>query len=171
MTVRRMILAGLWPVLLALSGVGAEAQAVSKLTSIQDWALYTDAKSPHLFCFITTSPKSSAPADAARDAPRLYVSAWPKDGVKGEVSVRLGFPVKKDDEIIAAVGSSTFRMFASDDRAFVQDATAELKLLEAMRKGAKLVVTASTATGTQVADTYALNGLGQALGELQSTCF
>lgn len=149
----------------------ARAQEVSKLTSIMDWALYTDAKTPHLFCFITAEPKQSLPADAARDAPRVYISAWPKDGVKGELSLRLGFPAKKGGEIQAAVGSSSFRLFASDERAYVQDATAELKLIEAMRKGSKLIVTATTATGTGITDTYSLSGLGQALGELQSTCF
>jgi invasion protein IalB len=62
-------------------------------------------------------------------------------------------------------------MFTANDRAFVQDATAELKLLEAMRKGAKLAITATTGTGKQVTDSYSLSGLGQAMGELQSTCF
>jgi invasion protein IalB len=149
----------------------AWAQEVSKLATMVDWALYTDAASPHLFCFITSAPKSSDPADTKREAPRVYISAWPKDGVKGEFSVRLGFPAKKGTEITAAVGTQTFRMFASSERAFVQDATAELKLLEAMRKGARLSVSATTATGTAVTDSYSLSGLGQAMGELQSTCF
>lgn len=149
----------------------AHAQEVSKLTSIMDWSLYTDGKTPHLFCFITSEPKSSAPADTPRDPPRLYISAWPKDGVKGELSVRLGFPAKKGADISAVVGPSSFRMFASDERAYVQDATSELKLLEAMRKGSKLTVTATTATGTEVTDSYSLSGLGQALTELQTTCF
>jgi invasion protein IalB len=149
----------------------AQAQEMSKLATMVDWSLYTDAASPHLFCFITSAPKFSEPSDAARDAPRMYISAWPKDGVKGELSVLLGFPPKKGSEITAAVGTQTFRMFTANDRAFVQDATAELKLLEAMRKGAKLAITATTGTGKQVTDSYSLSGLGQAMGELQSTCF
>lgn len=149
----------------------AQAEDVSKLTSIADWALFTDEKSPHLFCFITSEPKSSTPADTPRELPRIYISAWPKDGVKSELSVRLGFPAKKNSEISAAAGTQSFRMFASDDRAYVQDATGELKLVDAMKKGAKLVVTATTATGTNVTDTYSLSGLGQAIQELQSTCF
>ena len=147
------------------------AEDVTKLADFVDWSLYTDGKSPHLFCFLTSEPKSSQPADAAREAPRVYLSAWPKDGVKTEFSVRLGFPAKKGSEISAAVGKDTFKMFASDDRAFVNDATAELKLIDAMRKGAKLAVTATTATGTEVSDTYSLSGLAQAMQDLQSTCF
>lgn len=160
--------------LAAATGVGgtyAHAQSVSKLATMVDWALYTDDASPHQFCFITSTPKSSEPADAKREAPRIYISAWPKDGVKGELSVRLGFAAKKAGEVTAAVGTQTFRLFSSGERAYVEDATAELKLLEAMRKGARLTVTATTSTGTNVTDNYSLSGLGQAMGELQSTCF
>lgn len=156
----------------AVAGVSpAHAQDVSKLATMVDWSLYTDAASPHLFCFITSTPKSSEPSDAKRDAPRIYISAWPKDGVKGELSVRLGFAAKKDAEVTAAVGTQSFRLFASGERAFVEDATAELKLLEAMRKGARLAVSATTSSGTAITDSYSLSGLGQAMGELQSTCF
>lgn len=156
---------------LAIAAPASHAQQVSKLTSMMDWSLYTDGKSPHLFCFITSEPKSSAPAETPREPPRLYISAWPKDGVKGELSVRLGFPAKNGTDLSAAVGTTVFKLFAADERAFVQDATSELKLLEAMRKGSKLTVTSTTATGTEVTDNYSLSGLGQALGELQSTCF
>ncbi len=156
---------------MAALATATHAEDVAKLTTIIDWSLYTDGKSPHLFCFLTSEPKSSEPADAAREAPRIYISAWPKDGVKAEPSVRLGFPAKKGGEITAAIAKESFRMFSADERAYVQDATQELKLLDAMKKGAKLAVSATTATGTTVTDTYSLAGLGQAMQELQSTCF
>lgn len=149
----------------------ANAQEVAKLTTFTDWSLYTDGKKPHEFCFLTSAPKSSDPADTPREAPRIYISAWPKDGVKTEPSVRLGFPAKKGSEISAAIDSSVFRLFTDDERAYVRDSAQEQKFVEAMRKGARLAVTATTATGTSVTDTYSLIGLGQAMQELQSTCF
>lgn len=147
------------------------AEDVSKLATLIDWALYTDGKSPHKFCFVTSEPKSSEPADTAREAPRIYISAWPAEGIKSEVSIRLGFPPKKASEISASVAPASFRLFAADERAYVQDQTQELKLVEAMKKGSKLTVSATTATGTAITDTYSLAGLGQALQELQKTCF
>ena len=155
---------------LTISGARA-AETVTKADTFGDWTLFVDAKSPHLFCFVTSEPKSSEPADTAREAPRVYISAWPKDGVKGEVSFRLGFPTKKASEITASVPPAGFKLFAADDRAYVQDATQELKLLDAMKKGAKVTISASTQTGVAVADNYSLSGLGQAMGQLQATCF
>ena len=146
----------------------AHAQDVSKLTSIVDWSLYTDSEKPHAFCFLTSTPKS---ANASSDSARIYISAWPKEGVKAEPSVRLGFATKKGSEITAAIGAQSFTLFADKERAYVADATSELKLVEAMRKGSKLAVTATDASGTSITDTYSLAGLGQAMQELQSTCF
>lgn len=157
--------------ILALIPAVASGQTVNKVESVLDWSVYADDKSPHKFCFVTSAPKSSDPADAAREAPRAYISAWPKDGVKAEVSFRLGFPVKKGTEISASVSPAGFQLFADDDRAFVKDATQELKLLEAMKKGSKLTLASKTQTGVAVSDTYSLTGLGGALQKLQETCF
>ncbi len=154
-----------------LTALPAHAEDVSKLATLIDWSLYTDSKSPHQFCFVTSEPKSSEPADTAREAPRIYVSAWPAEGIKSQISVRLGFPPKKAGEISASVAPASFKLFSADERAFVQDPTQELKLVEAMTKGSKLTVSATTATGAAVTDTYSLTGLGQALQELQKTCF
>lgn len=158
-------------VTVATVGTTASAQQVSRLASMMEWSLYVDAKTPHAFCFVTSEPKASAPPDAQRETGRAYVSAWPKDGVKAEFSVRLGFSAKKGADVSAAVGTQSFKMFTTGERAFVQDATAELKLVEAMRKGTKFTITATTASGTEVSDTYSLTGMGQALQQLQSTCF
>ncbi len=149
----------------------AYAEDVSKLATLIDWALYTDSKSPHKFCFVTSEPKSSEPADTAREPPRIYISAWPAEGIKSEISVRLGFPPKKSSEISVSIAPATFKLFSADERAYVHDETQELKLVDAMKKGSKLTVSATTATGTDVTDTYSLTGLGQALQELQKTCF
>ena len=147
------------------------AQSVSKTGTFADWSLYTDERKPHQFCFVTAEPKSSEPPDAARELPHLYISAWPKDGVKAEVSVFLGFPSKKNTEVTANVAPANFRMTANDDRAYVHDATQELKLVDAMKKGSKMAIAATTQTGTAVIDHYSLSGLGQALQELQTSCF
>ncbi len=149
----------------------AKAETVTKIETVSDWSLYADGASPHKFCFVSSEPKSSDPADTAREAPRAYISAWPKDGVKAEVSFRLGFPVKKGTEISASVAPAGFQLFANDDRAFVKDATQELKLVEAMKKGSKLTLASKTQTGVAVTDTYSLTGLGAALQKLQETCF
>ena len=119
------LISGLTPMLAS----SVYAQSVSKTGTFSDWSLYTDERKPHQFCFVTAEPKSSEPQDTARELPHLYISAWPRDGVKSEVSVFLGFPAKKNTEVMANVAPANIRMTANDDRAYVNDATQELKLV------------------------------------------
>lgn len=149
---------------------GAEQQ-MTRVNTYGAWSLMTDTADPHLFCFITSEPTSSQSASANRQSPRAYISAWPKDGIRGEVSFRMGFRVKKNTPGMATVSPTGFRLFGSGDRVYVSDSTRELKLVEAMRKGSTMTVAATPASGATVTDTYSLSGVGQALQKLQDTCF
>ena len=164
------VIATLTLIFIATAGVRA-AGTMTRVDSYGDWTLLTDSQSPHLFCFVTSEPKTSDPKEASRQAPRAFVSAWPKDGIKGEVSFRMGFRIRKNSEGTATVSPSGFRLFGANDRAFVTDSTKELKLLEAMRKGSTMSVSISPERGANVTDTYSLNGVGIALQKLQEMCF
>ncbi len=151
--------------------IGAEQTQMTLASTFGDWSLMTDTNTPHLFCFITSEPKSSQPSDAQRQSPRAYISAWPKDGIRAEVSFHMGFRIKKNTPGLATVSPAGFRLFGSDDRAYVTDSTRELKLVESMRKGSTMTVAATPANGPSVTDTYSLNGLEIALRKLQEACF
>lgn len=155
-----------------LSALPASAEpAVAVADAFGDWTLYADTATPHQFCFITSEPKSSAPPSAIREAPRVYISTWPKEGVKSEVSFRMGFPVKAKAAGAARIAPASFALFGAKDRAFVADPTQELKLVEAMKKGSELSVEVASDRGAVVTDTYSLSGLGQALQKLRELCF
>jgi hypothetical protein len=151
------------------AAIGVEG--MSRVDTFGDWMLLADSKTPHLLCFVTSEPKASEPKGAQRDTPRAYISAWPKDGIKSEVSFRMGFKIKKNAEGTATVTPGGYRLFGANDRAYVSDSTQELKLVEAMRKGNTMTVAIASERGTLVTDTYSLSGLGMALQKLQETCF
>lgn len=157
-----------------LHAANADAVAAQDMTAtgtFGDWQLLTDGANPHAFCFVTSSPKSSTPKGASRGTPRAYISAWPKDGIKGEVSFMVGFSIKPASAGSATIGDNTFVLFGSKDKAFVKDATQELKLVEAMKKGSEIRIEATSERGTVVSDTYSLAGISEALQKLQAECF
>lgn len=135
-----------------------------------DWILHQNAGDGPKTCFAATLPRIKEPAGANRAKVVLYVSAWPKDGVKSEFSVKLGYRIKPDSPVTATVGSEAFKLFAEEDRAYVADNAEELKLIEAMKQGSKLVVQATSTRGTETTDTYSLSGLGQALQAIATAC-
>ena len=158
---------------IALLATGVIARAATVVNSFGTWTLYSDDSAGKL-CFLASRPSETAPAGANRDAPLLYISSWVKDGVKAEISVRLGFPAKKASEPEITVsgnnGSNAFKLFVKDDRAFVTGTTQELKLLDAMKKGSKLTVQSLSERGTAITDTYPLAGITAALQALAGGC-
>jgi len=135
-----------------------------------EWIIHQNAGDGPKTCFAATLPKLKEPAGANRSKVVLYVSAWPKDGVKSEVSVKLGYKVKPDSPVAVTVGDEAFQLFGDEDRAYVADAADEAKLVDAMKKGSQLVVKATSTRGTETTDTYALNGFGPALDAVASAC-
>lgn len=148
----------------------ARAQGAVEMKKFGDWIVHQASGDGPKICFAATLPKSKEPASANRAKIVLYISSWPKDGVKSEISIKLGYPIKPNSPVAVTVDTDSFELFAQEDRAYVADATQELKMIEAMKKGSKLVVKATSARGTQTTDTYSLQGLGQALQAVATAC-
>lgn len=134
-----------------------------------DWRVLAHDGPEGRICFAIATPKSSEPAVAASGA-HFYVSAWPKDGVRAEISVKTSVALKPGAPASIAVDQTFFKAFSKGDRAYVIDATDELKLLEAMKKSATVLVVAQSEQGVVTKDTYSLAGLSQALQTVSSGC-
>lgn len=161
---------------LAVSAMGvaasgaASAQGANTLGTFGNWSLNATPDANGKTCFAATQPTQKEPAAANRAPVVLYVSAWPKEGVKSEISIKLGYKIKSGSDVVVTVGTATFKLFGKDDRAFIADPTQELKLIEEMKKGSKLVVQATSERGTATTDTYTLAGMTQALKSLAQSC-
>jgi invasion protein IalB len=155
---------------LMLASGAVMAQAVKTIGTFSSWTTFTHGEAASLLCFATSQPSKQEPANAKRDPAFVYVSSWPKDGVKAEISVKIGYALRKGSDVTLSVGSSDFKLFVSGDRAYVADATEELKLLEAMRKGSTMTVQGTSERGTKTTDTYSLAGISQALAAVASNC-
>jgi Invasion associated locus B (IalB) protein len=148
----------------------ANAQVTKLVNTFSDWSIYSFDSPQARVCFAAAAPKSSEPARARRDVILFYISAWPKDGIKSEISVKIGYTFKKDSDVTVTIGGTVFKLFTADERAFVQDAGEEQNLLDALKKGSSMVVEGTSARGTVTKDTYSLSGVSQALQALASGC-
>lgn len=146
------------------------AHAAKLVDKAGDWSMFIHDGAEKKICFIASQPSSSTPKDAKRDQPFFYVSAWPKDGVKSEVSVLLGYPVKKGSDVIVTISPSTFKLFAQGDKAFVADPTDELKLIDAMKRGSTMEVSATAEDGVETTDKFSLSGVTASIKNLDTKC-
>jgi hypothetical protein len=145
----------------------AQTRTVSKFG---EWTVYAHDDASGRLCFAAAPPRASDPPQDTGFKPLLYVSAWPREGVRAEVSVKSASPLKPGALSSIIVDKSTFKLSANGDRAYVLDPTDELKLLEAMKKGSSVIVLAQTEQGVMAKDTYALAGITQALQAITAAC-
>jgi|SRR6185369_103172 len=180
----RTILRNALVVLAAALASGAYAQTAAQkktanpadqavlLGQFGDWGAYKATPGGKKICFALSKPTSAAtePAGRKRDPSYAFVSTRPSEKVKNEVSVIVGYAQKPGHEAAAAVGSANYVLYTQNDGAWVKNAAEEAQMVDAMRKGADLVVKSESALGTKTTDTYSLKGMGQALDKVAEEC-
>ena len=137
-----------------------------------DWGAYRASPGGKKICFALSKPSSAntEPAGRNRDAAYAFVSTRPSEKVKNEVSVIVGYPQKTGHDATAAIGSATYAMYTQNDGAWVKNAAEEAQMVDAMRKGADMVVKSESGRGTKTTDTYSLKGIAQALDRVAEEC-
>ena len=137
-----------------------------------DWGAYKASPGGKTVCFALSKPTSAAtePAGRPRDASYAFVSTRPAEKVKNEVSVIVGYPQKPGIDATATVGSASYVMYTQNDGAWVKNAAEEAQMVDAMKKGADLVVKSESGRGTKTTDTYSLKGIAEALDKVAAEC-
>jgi hypothetical protein len=73
-------------------------------------------------------------------------------------------------EVIREIGNVSFELVAKGPNLWIKNAAEEARALDAMRKGARIVVKAMSLRGNLTTDSYSLSGLTQALERVQKEC-
>ena len=159
------------PVVAAAPAPTAAAKA-RLLEKIGDWSVFIHEDTSGRVCFAASAPTDMQPkaATARRTTVVFYVTAWKKDGVRNEISVKLGYPIKPKSTAAVTAGGASFTLPSDDDKAYTKDLADEQKLLAAMSGGGSMVVKATSAKGTATTDQYSLEGLAAAVHKAQQAC-
>ncbi len=140
------------------------------LEKIKDWSVFVYEDADGRVCFAAAPPSDMQPKTAKRTPVIFYVSTWQKDGVRNEVSVKLGYSMKAKSAAMVTAGGKQFALTAEDDKAYPKDPAEERKLLAAMAAGGVMIVKATSARGTATTDQYSLDGAPAAVQKLQQAC-
>ena len=142
----------------------------SPLATFGEWGAYTAGAGKGRTCYALSKPGQRAPANLKRDPAYVFISNRPGEGVKNEVSIIMGFDVKADAAATADVGSNSFEMVAKAANLWVKNPAKEGEFIEALRKGQRLVVKASSKKDNVTTDTYTLAGLLPAMDRIGKEC-
>jgi hypothetical protein len=144
----------------------------SLLGQYGDWGAYSATPGGRKICFALAKPTkaSTEPPNRPRDPAYMFISTRPSEKVANEVSVVVGYGLKSNNDAVVDVGGSKFSMYTQNDGAWIKNAAEEPRLLDALRKGADVVVRGESAKGTKTTDVYSLKGLAQALDRVSAEC-
>jgi hypothetical protein len=137
-----------------------------------EWGAYVVSTGGKKICFALAKPHDSRtkPPNRPRDPSYLFVASRPAENVRNEVSVMIGYSFKPGIDASLEIGPAKFAMYTQSDGAWIKNAAEEARMVEAMRKGADVVVTGTSARGTQSTDRYSLKGMSQALDRASREC-
>jgi len=137
-----------------------------------EWGAYTANSAGKKICYALAKPSSSAtePANRPRDPAYTFISTRPTENVRNEISIIVGYPFKPGSEATVDIGSNKYAMYTQQDGAWIKNAAEEARMVDAMRRGADMIVAGESGRGTKSTDRYALKGLSQALDRVAQEC-
>lgn len=157
-------------VLLVACAVPAQAQTAKFIEKQGDWSVYANDAGGKKTCFATAQPRDSKPKNVKRDPVHFYVSSWPKDKVTGEISIKMGYPLKPGVPATIKIGDKSFEGFTKGEGAYIEKTSVEAQVVGAMKAGSTMVVQGRSTRGTLTTDEYSLSGISKALEAVDKAC-
>lgn len=148
----------------------ASAQAPTLVGQDKDWAVFTATVDGGNTCFIVSQPKDMEPKNVTRDPVYFFVTQRPKDNISNQVSVVIGYPYKDGSKTTVEIGTQRFTLFTKGDKAWIENIQEQGSLVDAMKRGATMIVRGTSGRGTNTTDTYSLSGITAAIARLARAC-
>ena len=146
------------------------AEELKKIGKFKDWEALVLVKDNGLTCFAQTKPVLQSPKADKREA-RLFVSFRPNDKVTDEISTTSGYEFNSQNSILATSGKKKYKFdIAQDGFAWISSNKVEKKMINTMKKGSRIMITAYNKSGSQTIDHYSLLGFTKAYNTAKKSC-
>jgi hypothetical protein len=158
----------------ALISFHSHAADATLLGVSKSWKTFTAGTTDDKVCYAIVQPIASSPKRYKREQVGFLLNDWPAKKAKAEPEIVPGYKYKTGSDITVQVGGQNFTFYANNDgdsgNGWMKNVTEEERLVDAMQKSPRAVVTGISSRGTKTYDTYALDGLSDALGKIHTAC-
>jgi len=140
-----------------------------------DWSVF-EHTSPPKRCWIVSQPEETVNTrdgrvvSVRRGEIRLFVHFSPEEDVNGEVSFIGGYPFREGVDVKVDIGGESFSLFTFAEMAWTSSDDEDRKLVEALKRGRKAVVTGVSSRGTKTKETFSLSGITAAIEDAEKRC-
>lgn len=156
--------------LILASFTPAQAQSARVLGDFRDWSSYAADDGSGTMCFAMTKPKSTDPTPDGYGDAYLYITNRPGEDVVAEFNVVAGYTFQTGSMAVANVGGQDFALFTQNDAAWLDDSAQAANLAAAIRAGSTVTITGTSATGTEIVQSYSLSGATAAQQAIGAEC-
>ncbi len=136
-----------------------------------DWLAYMFVENGDKVCYMASKPTKEEGNYSRRGDVFALVTHRPSEDTRDVFSYVAGYTYKPGSDVTVQANGETFELFTQDDRAWTSDAESDEKLVDAIRKGSRMVVKGVSSRGTNTTDTISLKGSSSAYKRITEECF
>ncbi len=150
--------------------VPASAANAKFLGVFKSWEANTSKVGGGGVCYMSGLPRKSQGKYKKRGEASVIVTHWPGRKRFHEVSIIAGYTYKKDSKVELVIDGARYDLYTDADRAWRYSPREDRELVQAMRKGTRMVVKGVSTRGTKTTDTYSLRGFTAAHKAINKAC-
>ncbi|GGY47491.1 invasion associated locus B family protein [Parvularcula lutaonensis] len=155
---------------LAATGI-ANAADPEQVATYQDWMVFTySTDTGDKICYAVTEPQDVSPTSANHGDVFFSVASWQSGAATFQPSFMAGYQLQNGSEPLVRIGSDRWEMFSADREGFIESPRQEQRLVDAMRRGREMRVSATSARATATNYTFSLLGISKALERVEQAC-
>lgn len=159
---------------LSLCATAAESSAPKGpqlIGEYRDWVAYYADDSQGRICYIASTPKKDEGKYTKRGDIYVVVTHRPSEHSFDVVNFVAGYSYKPGAKVQVKIGTQTISdIFTDGDKAWAVNETADKELVDAMKKGQRMIVRGVSSKGTETKDTYSLSGFMSAYKAINAKC-
>lgn len=153
----------------ALDGSPAMAQNPRPIGSFSSWQALTFEEDGKAGCYVIAEPIRKEGKYTSRDQVYALVTHRPADAKLNVFTIIAGYTYQEESTVTLEIDSEAFSLSTRGDTAWASDED-DPRIVEALKKGAGMVVRGVSSRGTETTDTYSLTGFTRAYNAIGEAC-
>lgn len=153
-----------------LASAAAQDSKPQQIATYRDWMVFTYETGGDRICYAVTEPKDVSPTSANHGDVFFSVATWRSGAATHQPSFMAGYELQEGSEPSVRIGSDRWEMFSSAKEGFIESPRQEERLVDAMRRGREMLVSATSARSTATNYNFSLLGVSKALERVEDAC-
>ena len=148
---------------MAAGASAAYAQSATKIGQHNAWGTYSYQAQNGKVCYVLTVPTDKKPANLDHGDIFFFVSQRPGQAPTYEPQFIASYNLQENSKVSVKVDGKTFSMFTRGKSAWVEKPEDEPALVNAMKSGSEMQVSAKSGRGNPTNYAFSLKGISAAL--------